>query len=45
MEDDPEETKQRKFERDMGRIPWILLPITIVFFLLLAIEHLWLLRK
>jgi hypothetical protein len=42
MEDDPEDTKQRKFERDMSRVAWILLPVATFFFLLLMIQHFWL---
>jgi len=40
MKDEPEEIERRR--RDMSQIVWILLPITIFFFLLLLIEPFWL---
>ena len=41
MEDEPEETErpERKRERDMSPIVWILLPIATFFFLLLVIQR------
>ena len=34
--------QKEKYERDMKRIVWILMPITIDFFLLLVIARFWL---
>jgi hypothetical protein len=41
-EPSPEEIERRRRE-GMSRIVWILLPITIFFFLLLLIQRVWLL--
>jgi hypothetical protein len=40
----PEEIEGRR-RRDVRRIVWVLLPITIVFSLLLLVERFWLLQK
>jgi hypothetical protein len=38
---DPDE-EQQKFERDMWRVVWVLLPIAAIVFLLLVIQRFWL---